>query len=99
MPHDSLPPIGAPREYHDQPSGERRRPRTSLRAVGPDPIARRAPSHVLTALACARALLDELETVLDARDDERTQSDVVIQVAEDLSRLANLMKQWKSAGP
>jgi len=62
-------------------------------------VARRAPSHVLTALACARALLDELETVLDDPDDERTRSDVVIQVAEQLARLANMMNQWKAAGP
>lgn len=95
-PRDSLPSIGAPGGYHDPRGGEERRSRPSLCAVDPDPMARRAPRHVLTALACARALLDELETVLD---DERTRSDVVIQVAEQLARLANMMNQWKAAAP
>jgi len=99
LPRDSLPPTGAPGGHHDPRAGEERRSRPSLCAVDPDPVARRAPSHVLTALACARALLDELETVLDDPDDERTRSDVVIQVAEQLARLANMMNQWKAAGP
>jgi hypothetical protein len=56
----------------------------------------RAPRNLLTALACARALLDALETVIDAGDDEATR-DIVIQVAEHLALLASTMTLWKAA--
>jgi hypothetical protein len=59
--------------------------------------ARLAPRAVRTELACARALLDELETVLDAESEERTRGDVVIQVADQLTRMASTMKQWKDS--
>ena len=57
---------------------------------------RRAPREVLTALACARALLDELETVVDAGSDERTRADLVNQVAEYLRQLASTMTRWQT---
>jgi hypothetical protein len=57
---------------------------------------RRAPRNLLTALACARALLDALETVIDAGDNEATR-DIVIQVSEHLARLASTMALWKAA--
>jgi hypothetical protein len=45
-------------------------------------------------LACAKTLLDELETVLEAHDEERTRCDVVAQLADQLDRLANTMREW-----
>jgi hypothetical protein len=45
-------------------------------------------------LACARALLDELETVLEREHQEQARSDVMVQVAEQLERTAATMKQW-----
>jgi hypothetical protein len=48
-------------------------------------------------LACARTLLDELVTVLEARNDERTRCDVVEQVAEQLDRVAETMRSWAKA--
>jgi hypothetical protein len=60
----------------------------------PERRARLALSTVRTELACARALLDELETVLHAESEERTRDDVFIQVADQLARMANTMKQW-----
>jgi hypothetical protein len=56
---------------------------------------RLAPHSLLTALACARALLDQLETVMHASNDERTR-DVVLQVAEHLARLASTMTLWQA---
>jgi hypothetical protein len=48
-----------------------------------------------TELACARALLDALEALLDAEhEEESTQCDVVVQVADQLARAATIMKQW-----
>lgn len=47
-----------------------------------------------TEVACARALLDELEVALDAETDARTQGDVVVQIADQLACLAKTMKQW-----
>jgi hypothetical protein len=55
---------------------------------------RAAPHQVLTALACARALLDELETVIERAADEQARSGVVAQLAEHLVRLAGTMTQW-----
>lgn len=52
-----------------------------------------AQRTVRTELACARALLDELETVLDAQNEEQTRSDVVLQVADQLARVASTLKQ------
>jgi hypothetical protein len=43
-------------------------------------------------LACARALLDELEAALDAKTDDRTPGDFVVQSADQLARLATTMK-------
>ncbi len=54
--------------------------------------ARRAAQRALrTELACARALLDELEAVLDAENEERTQNCVVIQMADQFARVAHTM--------
>lgn len=55
---------------------------------------RAAPPKLLTALACARVLLDELETVIEKRTDEPARSGVVAQVAEHLVQLATTMMQW-----
>jgi hypothetical protein len=51
---------------------------------------------VMTEVACARALLDELETVLDADHEGHAGCDVVAQVADQLTRLASTMKHWKA---
>ncbi len=61
--------------------------------------ARPAPRTVSTELACARALLDALEAVLDAESEERIAFDVVVQVADQLARLAGSMKRWESERP
>lgn len=53
---------------------------------------------VRTELACTRALLDELETVLDAGREGRTVGDVLVQVADQLVRMASTMKEWQDAG-
>ncbi len=50
---------------------------------------------VRTELACTRALLDELETVLDAGREERTVGDVLVQVADQLVRMASTMREWQ----
>jgi hypothetical protein len=42
--------------------------------------------------------LDELETVLDAESEGRTGGDVLIQIADQLVRMASTMKQWKDSG-
>jgi hypothetical protein len=55
------------------------------------------PRAVRAELACARTLLDELVTVLEAHHDERTRSDVVEQVAEQLDRVAVAMRLWATA--
>jgi hypothetical protein len=99
MPHDSrsLPaPLGAPAEdhkkrYDDQERSLERRLETANR----EESLRRAPRNLLTALACARALLDELEKAIGAANDDRT-GDVVIQVAEHLARLASTMTLWRA---
>jgi hypothetical protein len=54
------------------------------------PVAR----AVRAELACARTLLEELETVLEAHNEERTRCDVVAQFADQLDRLARAMRQW-----
>ncbi|MDP9002956.1 MAG: hypothetical protein M3O46_22930 [Myxococcota bacterium] len=53
------------------------------------------PSHRIarTEVACARALLDQLETMLDTQNEEQTRCDVVLQVADQLARVASTMKQ------
>jgi hypothetical protein len=58
--------------------------------------ARHSPHPLGRELACARALLDELETALDAGNDDRTRRDVVVQVAEHLTRLAATIHQWEA---
>jgi hypothetical protein len=45
-------------------------------------------------LGCTRALLDELETVLEEEHAERARRNVIIQVAEQLERTATTMKRW-----
>lgn len=45
-----------------------------------------------TELACARALLDALETLLDRENEERTRGDVVVQVADYLASVASTLK-------
>jgi hypothetical protein len=100
MPHDSLSffsPFGAPPENYkrrdddkEEQSLERRLQTTNLKESP-----RRAPRSLLTALACARSLLDQLETVIDGANDERTH-DVVLQVAEHLARLASTMTLWQA---
>jgi hypothetical protein len=52
------------------------------------------PRAVSTGLACARALLDALETLLRSGDVEPTRCDVVVQVADQLARVATTMKEW-----
>jgi hypothetical protein len=47
-------------------------------------------------LACARALLDALEAVLDAEIEARTQCGVVLQIADQFARVANTMRHWKT---
>ena len=48
-----------------------------------------------TELACARALLDALEALLDAEHEDRTRCDVVVQVADQLARVASTLRLWK----
>jgi hypothetical protein len=47
-------------------------------------------------MACARALLDELEAVLDAENEERAQCGVALQMAEQFIRLANALSHWEA---
>ena len=99
MPRDSInfATSGALLERHEQ--GDDDQARSSKRrhdTVDDNESQRRAPREVLTALACARALLDELETVVDAGSDERTRLDVVSQVAEYLRQLASTMTRWQT---
>jgi hypothetical protein len=54
------------------------------------------PREVWTEIACARALLDELETVLDAAHGEQTRCVFVTQIADQLTRVANTMKEWEA---
>jgi hypothetical protein len=99
MPHDSLSffsPFGAPPENYKRRDDDKERPLERRRETANlKESPRRAPRSLLTALACARSLLDQLETVIDGANDERTR-DVVIQVAEHLARLASTMTQWQA---
>ncbi|HXN34318.1 MAG TPA: hypothetical protein VN894_20795 [Polyangiaceae bacterium] len=52
------------------------------------------PRAVSTELACARALLDALEALLRSGDAEPTRCDVVVQLADQLARVATTMKEW-----
>ncbi|MGA7119171.1 MAG: hypothetical protein WBY94_03690 [Polyangiaceae bacterium] len=52
------------------------------------------PRAVSTELACARALLDALETLLRAEAVEPSRCDVVVQLADQLARVATTMKEW-----
>ena len=85
-------PFGAPSENYEKRDDdkeqtlERRHETTNLKEL---------PRRLLTALACARALLDQLELVIDAENDERTH-DVVIQVADHLKGLASTMTLWQA---
>jgi hypothetical protein len=47
-------------------------------------------------VACARALLDELEVALDSETDDRTRGDVVVHIADQLASLSKTMKQWRT---
>jgi hypothetical protein len=99
MPQDSLSffaPLGAPQEnYKKRDDDKERSLARRLETANLEESPRRAPRSLLTALACARALLDQLETVIDGANDERTR-DVVIQVAEHLARLASTITQWQA---
>jgi hypothetical protein len=99
MPHDSvslLPPFGASLEsYQKRDNDKERSLECRLETANLKESPRRAPRNLLTALACARSLLDRLETVIDVANDERTR-DVVIQVAEHLARLASMMTLWQA---
>ncbi len=57
---------------------------------------RLAQRGLRTDVACARALLDALEAVLDADSDERTQRDVIVQMAGQLTRVASRMEAWNA---
>jgi len=46
-------------------------------------------------LACARALLDAIEIVLDTPSAARSRSDVVAQIADQLSRVAITIQRWQ----
>jgi hypothetical protein len=46
-------------------------------------------------LACARALLDAIEMVLSAPSTARSRSDVVAQIADQLSRVAITIQRWQ----
>jgi hypothetical protein len=59
--------------------------------------ARLAQRSLRTDVACARALLDALEAVLDAENDERTRRDVIVQMAGQLTRVAGRMEAWRAA--
>ena len=67
-------------------------PRDEDFSVGPRP----APRMVSTELACARALLDALEVLIDAESEEGIAFDLVVQVADQLARLSGTMKRWES---
>jgi hypothetical protein len=60
---------------------------------GKSPPAQRAAR---TELACARALLDALEAMLDAENEERAQCGVALQMAEQFIRLANALSHWEA---
>jgi hypothetical protein len=57
---------------------------------------RTAQRALRTELACARALLDALEAVLDAETREQVRADVVVQMADQLARMANAIKRWNA---
>ncbi len=64
-----------------------------------------APANraVLTELACARSLLDELEDMLGARGEDGGEKgqrpwDVMSQAAEELARVATTLNKWAQAG-
>jgi hypothetical protein len=94
MPHDSLSffaPFGAtPEDPKKREDDQERSLERRLETANLDESLRRAPRNLLTALACARALLDQLEKAIGAANDDRTR-DVAIQVAEHLARLASTM--------
>ena len=46
------------------------------------------------AVACARALLDELDTELGEPGEDQTTRDVIAQVADERERVAKAMKRW-----
>ncbi len=52
------------------------------------------PRAVSTEVACARALLDALETLLLAENIEPNRCDVIVQIADQLARVATTMRQW-----
>ncbi|HXN30608.1 MAG TPA: hypothetical protein VN894_02055 [Polyangiaceae bacterium] len=57
------------------------------------------PRAVSTEVACARALLDALETLLRAEDVEANRYDVIVQVADQLARVATTIRQWGATPP
>lgn len=72
---------------------EDRKERGPVTVAGKTRVTQRTPR---LELACARALLDALEALLDA-DEEDVRRDVVVQVAHQLARAADVMKQWTVA--
>jgi hypothetical protein len=46
-------------------------------------------------LACARALLDAIEIIFNAPSTARSRSDVVAQIADQLSRVAITIRWWQ----
>ncbi|MGO8996523.1 MAG: hypothetical protein ACLQVI_24680 [Polyangiaceae bacterium] len=53
-----------------------------------------SPLAVRTELACARALLDELEARLASENAKGGSRELAAQAAEELMRVARTMKQW-----
>ncbi len=56
-----------------------------------DPL---SPRAVRTELACARALLDELEARFASGNAAAVSRDLAAQAAEELTRVARMMKGW-----
>ncbi|MGA7119358.1 MAG: hypothetical protein WBY94_04630 [Polyangiaceae bacterium] len=76
-------------EDNESPSDSKTRPsEASIAGTG------LPPRTVSTELACARALLDALESILRSGEFEPTRCDVVVQVADQLARVATTMKEW-----
>jgi hypothetical protein len=70
-------------------------PRTTVSIEAAPGIAHRT---MRIELACARALLDAIEIILNVPSSARSRSDVVAQIADQLSRVAIIIQQWQD-GP
>jgi hypothetical protein len=64
-----------------------------------DAVARHVPRRLRTELACARALLDALETLFAVEREDLARLDVVVQLADQLARLASTIKQREGVPP